>query len=158
MRWTVEGADAQTGQDRTIQVEAKSREDAEREARARGVLPSATYKETADAGAMPTLNYIGRAAHESAPPGTQVGLAPPRGKAPDYTGIVVGAAVLRITGAMAAIAGIVLCAMTLNEISGGGLGTALPVGFAWIISGLVTFMLGSLALAVRDIARNSFRR
>ena len=86
--------------------------------------------------------------------------------APDYQGILVGAAVLRVIGVLAVVAGLLLVGFRLVNPPAGGapsevlssVATALMAGLGWVVYGLLIIFVASLGTAVRDIARNSFRR
>ena len=162
MRWEVTGADATSGAEGTITVDAATAEGAEQQVRYNGMLVSKVTK----AGPKP------KGATLIAPPTPVAHLV-----TPDYRAIVDGAkvlsffaALLTTAGVLSVLAAILLALMAAVSSQQGGLDTSdkhLVVGAVagCLVCGVYCFaaaaflgMQGELALAVRDIARNSFRR
>lgn len=100
-----------------------------------------------------------------------VAYAPPAAKpvqSPDYKAITTGAFVLGLAAAVYLVLGAAAflfgLAMIINGMTGGASGN-LPDGAGLAVSGLIALcvgavirMIGAVGLAVRDIARNSFRQ
>jgi hypothetical protein len=195
MRYTVEGADARTGADRVLSVEADTRHEAEAQARAHGILVSEIHESSAQsdterierevAAAMSQPPHRLTAAEELAAMNparsghVQLDYAGPRRQnsvhPPDYHGIIRGAALLRRFAAGYALLAILLfvCAATLIALALYALSQtgATPVTVQVLAAGVVIMIGGvallnratlirlsaDLAIAQRDIARNSFR-
>ena len=163
MRWEVQGADAATGKETTITLEAVTAEEAEKQARYNGMLVSHVRK--AAPKPSPKLDY-------AAPTP-----APRPGVVPEYAAIVSGARltsffarVVALFGAVAFGVAILAVAIAVYQSLGGNLDTSEKTLAVTITAGCVFYGLGcfvvavflsmhaSLALAVRDMARNSFNR
>jgi hypothetical protein len=190
MRWTIEGADSNTGRDLTVTVEARDEADAEQQARYNGVLVARVYPfgvRPKDAAPVPVVDYATAATPKAMPkpPEVAAGLqAGPRAVVPlpDYQPIVAGARALVLFARVVRVAALVLfgvaaVAALLPFLTawwyGGGAVQSPPVsevvpalfaavwpaalGLAMLVAAAVLRMLAFLALAVRDIARNSFR-
>ena len=75
--------------------------------------------------------------------------------APRYDGITFGSGLLQVLAVLTWVGSLIACVAMVNEhFEGTGLMT-LAYG---IVSGGLLWMLGSIGLAIRDMARNSFRR
>jgi hypothetical protein len=186
MRWTVEGADEKTGLDVTVTFEARSLDDAMDLARANGILPADGYPSGSRTPKAPPLSYASPAVATARPmtsapsqvpsvhPIPVVPVVPAAPAIPEYKPILQGAKWL---GTIAAILYVVaaLCflgaAITFLAWLGGttsmtglraiesvaGSVQLLIGGFECLAAGAVIRMLAYLALAVRDIARNSWK-
>lgn len=174
MRWVIEGADATTGRDVRVEVEAADRRHAELEAKKRRILVSTLTA----AGPDPSDPMPPVAVAQSMPSRDQLladlPLAEPRqGAVPGYRDILAGAATVRTIAVIVAVIGwvgaIVYGLATIIFIAVAGPRDALPyllVGGSAAVVHLVAclaisslWQLGAgLSIAVRDIARNSFRR
>jgi hypothetical protein len=179
MRWNVEAADPGTGVDRVIQIEARSADHAESVARRRGLLVSAVYPSTVQTDAekldAAVLAEVTHSADESPVPSLSLRHPMPHA-APEYRDIVTGATWLNLCGSAATILGaiaIIIGAVSLFAgiimvygrgsrgdvgiaLVGGGI-VALSWGLVALVVGVLLKMLAALSVAVRDIARNSFR-
>ncbi|HEY7089441.1 MAG TPA: hypothetical protein VH518_15190 [Tepidisphaeraceae bacterium] len=180
----MEGADLQTGQGYSITVDADTKSQAEQIARARGLAVSAVHpagsltaaehlnamvgvaEETGSAEDPPAVDY----ATPTAP------LTPTPAFFPEYEGIIKGAKLLRrsavtmqVLGWFCAIfAALALCGGMLGLILFYSvpqeLGATIPLTLFFAAAAIVLFnratmfrLQAELALATRDIARNSFR-
>lgn len=165
MKWTVEGADEKTGVDVTVSYEAGSLEDAMDLARANGILPSDAYLAGSRRGKpAPPLSYATPGtpnvspAVPPVPPAAPIPALPAAPVVPEYKAIRDGAKWL---GTLAAI----LYVLAVLCFIGSALTAATPDrsidllvrGFWLMVGGAVIRMLAHVALAVRDIARNSWR-
>jgi hypothetical protein len=158
MRWKIRGADRDTGDDYQGEFEADSRAEAERQARAINVLVESV---TVMADVDPKL--VAYASYKPLP-------ATPRVYMPEYTAIVVGSIVLRVCAFVGYIGAVVLLALAVaryQDATGGMsihadgfVSMELAVSFATSLyiagASTITLMLAYLAMAIRDIARNSF--
>src|SRR5690349_733253 len=116
-RWTVEGADSETGEDRVLSIDAPTREDAERDAGEQAILISAIHESVA----ADPLDMLGQVANAASTRGTRL---PPKALGPTapyatpgayrqvtipaYTGLQIGGTVLMVFAALYYIAAIVL--------------------------------------------------
>jgi len=162
MKFTVEGANAQTGDDHTVIVSATSAAHAEAQAKSMGLLVSRVIPRTDEESISHALNY--------APPRSG-GTGPSReavmnylktnpSNAPNYTGLQVAGFII---GAMAILsygAAVVVFIALVNSASSaygpsGVIGILIPISIA--AGGAVQHGLAAACFALRDIARNSFR-
>jgi hypothetical protein len=174
-KWTVEGADKQSGLDLTSTIEAPTEARARQEAAGKGILVSSIHRSEMD-----PLDTITAVAEQLQRIGnTSIGmhsadLAPARAPAgaPHYKKILTGSKVLEIFGLLFLLLG------ALSAVAALGFGVLWIVELAraetvqestkWIVLasalaavttltiGALLRMTGSLGLAVRDLARNSF--
>lgn len=162
MQWQIIGAHRETGEEKTIVLEAADRATAERRAGRRGlliekVLPVATLVETETSPlTSPVISYQ---SPTQEPPAPSAVIEPPK-----YVWIVGGSHILGIEAAIclvvAIIGGITAVVAWMNSGSNGSY-IAVPatvVFLVGLITGTLLLMCAELALAVRDMARNSFRR
>lgn len=159
MQWTVEGADEATGTERSITVDAVNETEAAAVARARGLFVSRVSRaESAE------LHAVAYAARSSATARSTY-----REPVPAYTSIRGGSFVLNVVGLLYLLAGLLASVVAVytfiapshgadSEVDHTEGAILLASGLGAIGAGLVLLMLGSIALAIRDIARNSFRR
>lgn len=147
MKFQVAGADRQTGEVKVATVDAADRDDAVKRA-GKTMLVSEIH---------PLKPSRGGALVDITPP-----LAAIAGKnAPEYLLLYVGAIVVMVLASLAWLAAILLLIATGLETVSGTIRsmevelrvTQISEAFA---SGAVLGILGGMALAVRDIARNSF--
>lgn len=147
MRWTVEAADVQTGEETTLTVEAPDQAAAERIARYRGMLVSSILQN----------NGNGAAKLDRKAP------------TPDYIDILTGAGVLRTLAIIITAIGWV-CLLVAGALSWSAVKESSDklaalwqamspalFGLSFIVAGTVLRMAASVGLAMRDLARNSFR-
>lgn len=165
MKWIIEGADESSGQEQHLTLEARDRDEAERLARYRGVLVSSVRADLA-----PSLEYRRPDATPAEAPGGGANL-------PHYPQILLGCWLLRWL-AWCVVGLAALCLL------GAGLTLAMPLfrgrikymtwldwlavitsavaptiyGLFLLIVAVFLRLAGGLALAFRDIARNSFLR
>jgi hypothetical protein len=178
MKWIVTGANPNTGTELTREIEANSRDEAEQLANSRGLLVSSVVAaDTADDNALNALAGAIDRPHEDAPilpyASSSASL---RNPIPSYDGITNGAKLL-ISSANAYRAMCVICIVlgivfvVLAFVSAFSPGA--PNGSPWAsgLAACVAFILAivlhqrslmirlqaELALAQRDIARNSFK-
>src|SRR5690349_17125755 len=120
MRWTVEGADSSTGRETAMTVEARTREEAEQQARYNGLLVSVVYphgtSRPPDAGATKAPAVVNYAGPTTPPPQpsrfqTPPAAAPASVVAPAYDDILADARRLRRLGAVARVCGLVALAL-----------------------------------------------
>lgn len=164
MKWIIDGADESSGQEQHLTLEARDRDEAERLARYRGVLVSSIQADIA-----PPLEYQ-RTAASRAPEAPSA-----HSDLPSYPQILVGVWMLRWL-AWGVVGLAALCML------GAGLVLALPLlqgrtkymswldwltvatnavapaayGLFFLIVAVFLRLAGGLAIAFRDIARNSF--
>jgi hypothetical protein len=169
MRWQVDGAEAATGKETSLTIEALTAAEAEQQARYNGILVSRVERTDKPA---PGLTYA--PAH-----GFDKPVAPAAPEAPEYRAIQNGAWFLRLFGGIAHATGVVVAGLgvvaavriiVVARRDGGPVGpdsyrmAAALAGlgalwaFMYFAAGSVLKMLAAVAEAVRDIARNSFRR
>ena len=186
MKWHVTAADAQTGEDRTILVEAATAADAEVRARHAGYLVShvAPAPEAVAAVAPPPAAQadplaelaaaVTRPAAAAAAPATALAYQPPVKvrspdvivAAPEYWGLRFGstaflvfAGLFYLAGLLALLAAFASLLSSLAYTSGWGVVAAfgqLLVSLWPLALGTVFHAASSACLALRDIARNSF--
>jgi hypothetical protein len=184
MRYTVEGADAQSGRDVVITVEATSPKVVEKIAHEQGILISSIHtskvqnevgkidlaiEEAAEAAENDDIGFTPPAAVPAVP--SHVPYAGPRtasGGIPDYTGLRIGATVLFVSALLYYAAGILLfvgaiVGFLIQVIRAGSGSTAMIGVVPVILLGIGALMCGGLfqalsaaCVALRDIARNSF--
>ena len=176
MRWTVQGADSATGRERSVTVEASTREEAEAQAAYNGLLVSGS---SPAGSATPPASRSGAVATAERPAGrvnhTPPASAPAAAHAPDYADILKGAKALRGLATFANVLAVVffilaavLFIVPLAASKHGppkpadfaaGLASALPAagfGVAMLITSALLLMFASMGLALRDLTRNSF--
>lgn len=186
MRWTVEGAHEHAGHEIKLSVEAATQEDAIRQARKKGVLVAKCYRakpaaEEIDpmierALQMPAGGADGSSQTMDADAAAQALAAtmPPPGHrapaAPEYRDVVKGAGTLNLLASLVAafgwililIGGMGLVVVLTDHKQGvalaGSFLSAIVSGIGFIVAATFMRMNAALALAVRDIARNSFGR
>ncbi len=146
--WMIDGADEKTGKDHSVTVTANSQEEAVKQARAKGVFPSAVKMHTG-----PTVMQ--------APPSnvspTESLPRPSIPSAPNYRMLLVLAWLLTIFGLLCLVIGIAgLFALLLSGHFTTDSDTQIRIG-ELTISGFITSGMGEGLKAVRDMARNSFR-
>jgi hypothetical protein len=174
MKWHVTGADARTGEDRTVLVEAATAADAETVARQAGYLVSHVSEAPRAAVAPPAADPLAElAAAASSAPAAFAYLPPARAQIPDhavpvpeYWGLRFGsiaflvfAGVFYLGGLLGLLAGVAMLVNSLNYSSGLGVLAALGQFLLslWPLAlGTVFHALSSACIALRDIARNSF--
>ncbi|MDB5294972.1 MAG: hypothetical protein JWO31_955 [Phycisphaerales bacterium] len=98
--------------------------------------------------------------------------ARPPARVPSYTGITIGARLLIAFGIMCVVGAAVVVGIAIfgavatvaQSRDGGGVaavllaGTTVPFALAALGWGILFVLVGTVAIAIRDIARNSFRR
>lgn len=168
MRWLVEGADAQTGRDVRIVIEAVSAAEAEQKAMDRRVLVSRVTVAPAAAPTPQQSEETDRLVKQRLDP------------TPEYDEIVSGASALGVLASLVAgvgwlfvLGGFVFIVIAIGEtvnpqvspvhgvsvvtlVVGGAV--ALGYGVMILLAASLVRMIGSMGLALRDLARNSFRR
>jgi len=161
MRWEVQGAEAATGKEVTISVEAATAEEAEQQARYNGLLVSRVYK--------PTGKPLGYRGPVETPKAINY--------APEYRDILnsgktlrVVASILRILAGVAVVAAVLSAGNAAAPIGMGVVNfTTIGLPLLVLLAGLVpaAILFGAAALltavagiggAVRNIARNSYRQ
>jgi hypothetical protein len=126
MRWTVEGADSSTGRETAMTVEARTREEAEQQARYNGLLVSVVYphgsSRPADLGcpnAPAVVNYAGPTTpppRPEPPPPATPSLPPPPRPAFAYDDILADARHLRRLSTVARVVGFVALALAAYRL------------------------------------------
>jgi hypothetical protein len=162
MQWKVEGADAETGADRAIDVEADNEDQATAFARLGGILASSV---TRVPGSGNHADHLAMIATQALP----VSYATPRRivTVPDYTGLKLASSMLMILAILAYVLGGLMIVIAVLAIIGGAAtrsGAGLIGGlFSFvssaspIIAGAIMHGMAASCTALRDIARNSFR-
>jgi hypothetical protein len=174
MRWNVEGADGRTGEEHVYPIDPDTAEDAEQKARDHGVLVSAVHRALVQS----TNDQLDELAAASMSRTARVGPAPvpapsvesppiayrspdtPGAQVPAYLGLRIGSSVLMIFAVLYYISAAV--ALTIGIYVAGQQGVFVAATF--LLWALVAAMIGGLlqalsaaCIALRDIARNSFR-
>ena len=165
MRWNVEFIDPKTGKERIAQLEAPTAEDARRQAEAKGVKVTDVFQSTIKTEAEKRDEALTAAAEENRFRAEPV----IRRVTPEYKEIVSGAQLMSLFGGICFVVGMVM-------IIGGGLSIfaaaadrapmeflgfgilSVGYGIVLLVTSVFLRMNSSLALAVRDMARNSFAR
>ncbi len=165
MQYVIVGADRETGEECRTIIEAGGKAEADQKARALGWLIESV-----------TLDPTGRAAAEQAaaaldymtPDPKRVRAVPSDAAAPNYDELEAGAFTLRVCGILVYWLGILviivsagLSFVAIGQVGGIGLFYffgGLFWGAMMIIGGILLKMLAALALAHRDLVRNSFTR
>jgi hypothetical protein len=179
MRWNVEGADSQTGQDRVLAVEALDRADAERKARQHGILVSSIYP-TSIRSAVEKIDEAVDAAEDQITAPLHSDVAAPRQpipsyfvqaparQIPEYRGLQIGSTVLMVFAVMYYLFAACIILVAILAAAGTALTSDTPLaavgpflllvwGLALAMGGGIMHALSAACLALRDIARNSFR-
>lgn len=161
MKWAIQCADANTGKEFSLIVDADSQSDAEAQARKRGLLVSEVIAAGEPAADKPVPDN-----------GTEIRKVDPvdyaiaRSGVPDYRGLRWGATAFRIIAWLCYVLGILALLMVIVESYANRSG-----GFASLINylvqtttalwplvlGILFHVLAEACTALRDIARNSFR-
>ena len=160
MRWTVEGADKQTGFDRKISVEAATREAAETEARNEGLLISEIHPEY-DSIAPPSKEQPFSVSYLASP-------VPMQSSVPHYFGLKLASSILIVFAVVEYLAAIFLFLSAISAIAtlsaaptaGFGGVAAIPMLAMAVAVGAAGALLHGIStgcMARRDIAQNSFR-
>lgn len=158
MKWAIQCADANTGKEFSLIVDADSQTDAEAQARKKGLLVS-------------EIIAAGEPAEKQPPTEAQIRKVDPVDYAiagstvPDYRGLRWGALSLRIIAYLCYVLGILTLVSNVLEIYKYGPGSAAwitgALSFAmyfWpLVLGIFFHVLAEACTALRDIARNSFR-
>ena len=161
MKWAIQCADANTGQEFSLIVDASSQSDAEAQARKKGLLVSEIIAagEPAAADKRPSEETQIRKVDP-------VDYAIAGSSVPDYRGLRWGATAFRVLAyicyilGILAVATIILEMYSLRGVSGlGWLSSLIQTTFAlWpLVAGVFFHVLAEACTALRDIARNSFR-
>lgn len=181
-RWNVEGADARTGHDRVVTVEAHSQKEAEQAARKMGLVVSEVYQAVTKTPAEALDEMVGSAIN------TPTATAPPHaaavpeaskvvqyrspgseaGPVPAYGGLKLGSSLLSVFALLYYVLAAVIIVAGLLSISAsaatGWSGEAAVAAIGALAMGLTAAMVGvvlhavsAACLALRDIARNSFK-
>lgn len=163
MKWAIQCADANTGREFSLIVDADSQTDAEALARKKGLLVSEII-----AAGEPAIDKQLAAATDQIRKVDPVGYAIARDSLPDYRGLRWGATALRIIAYLCYLLGMFALISIFLEIY--KYGSSGLVGAAWLSSifqlvmflwplvlGLFFHVLAEACTALRDIARNSFR-
>jgi hypothetical protein len=168
-RWNVECADAASGTDRVVSVEAATEDEAVEIARGQGLLVAGVYPSLVqDVAAAPqppqpppapTLDY--QTPGQPQPPA----VAPDPAVVPAYWGLLVSSRVIVSIAAIAYVAAGVVGALgalaLLANVSSAERALAALGVLAWagsaFVSGAILHGLGAALAALRDIARNSFK-
>lgn len=179
--WNVEGADAGTGHDRVVTVEAQTQKDAEQAARKMGMVVSAVHRAVTRTPAEALDEMVGSVINTPFQPqadvDTAVSEAPQvvqyrspgavAGPAPTYTGLKLGASILSVFAILYYVLAVLAVVLSLIPASNP---QGVPTNVMWwsvaggIVAGVTLGMIGAFlhtasaaCLALRDIARNSFR-
>lgn len=162
MKWAIQCADANSGQEFSLIVDADSKGDAETVARKKGLLVSEII-----AAGEPAVDKQSPAAGAEIRKVDPVDYAVARSEVPDYRGLRWGATVFRILAYLCYVLGVLALAVLIFEtyLSGSGIS-----GLTWlsnllqtivvlwpVVLGVLFHVLAEACTALRDIARNSFR-
>lgn len=160
MQWQITGAHRQTGDETTIVIDAEDQAQAERRAARRGILIESIQR-------LETQIEVEAANQEDESPAMFEYQPPPArheapAAAPQYSWIRTGARIIVIEGVLCMLAAVIAALVAVSAWASGDM-MARPVAFiativflAFLVIGTFLLMWAQLALAVRDIARNSF--
>ncbi len=164
MKWAIQCADANTGREFSLIVDADSQSDAETVARKKGLLVS----EIIAAGEPAAVDKQSPADEAQIRKVDPVDYAIARNTVPEYRGLRWGASALRIMAYLCYVLGVLTLISIVLEIY--KYGSSALAGAAWLSSifqlamflwplvlGLFFHVLAEGCTALRDIARNSFR-
>jgi hypothetical protein len=169
MRWEVEGAEASSGVERTISVDAETAEQAETVARLSGMLVSQVRPAGARALTLPS-STASTAIGTTAPPGQlEYGGYRTQPRVPDYAGLRYGAIGLMVFAVISYLAGILSIVTSIGptiEFARYSRSTVGLIGVVYTLFmslwplavGMILHAMASACTALRDIARNSFVR
>jgi len=156
MRWRIDGADRETGEDRSILVQAENRGSAERAASKMGMLIAAVRAE--EPHRLPPLEELASEDGENealaclAEEWVGQGLPPPRPVALDDRGLRIIAGVLRIGAVLGYVAGAALAAWTIYNLVNAQAADARQV--LWALGVPVVMLVCAAVLhAIAQIAR-----
>jgi len=161
MRFTVEGADAKTGDERTVIISATDSRDAEKEARGMGILISrVTPRHEADGMSEPLASQVAAKTMSLKAAAVEI-------NAPDYAALRTMSHVFFMFACIGyalcvacLIATAVLIAITIrtkdDDIKQFAIYAALA-SLGAIINGIINHGVSVFLLAFRDLVRNSFR-
>ncbi len=177
MRFTVEGADALTGTERIVQIEASSKAEAETKARQGGILISEIHAAVVQPDAAARIDIVLDERFEH--PGDDVGFTAPAPtpvayrtpattaahRLPEYLGLKIGSSVLLVFAIIYYIACICLTVIGLLTVATGIEQNAVAVGsvggFFFVVWGLTAGMAGAMmhamsagCVALRDMSRH----
>jgi hypothetical protein len=165
MDWLIEGADAGSGDEVSLRLDADSSDEAEALARQRGILISrVSAASSADEEASRDLAHALTLQAAPAP----VSYAGPMQKLPEYTGLRIGAIALRGAAVLwYLIGGLTLIQFAWTLVTTSWSGGWRPWGFGEALQAMNTLLPLTIGIifhvvaegcnALRDIARNSFR-
>jgi hypothetical protein len=159
MKYSVEGADKTTGDDREIIISAESIADARNKASAMGILVSnvqARESESDGPIAKPSKNDLLNELEETellTPKAPRRETPPP--SLPEYTGLKFASNVLGFLGVFSYVVG-VFAWLTYADDGAGGAGFFIFLSL--LIGGTMQLGMAAACVALRDIARNSFGR
>lgn len=169
MRYIVTGADKETGKEMATTIDAAGKAEADKKAAELGWLISAVRPDVnwkPPPAESDVLDYAGLAKAALPMPIPQIESMPPLGP-PDYHDLAVAADGMKGIGSFCSVGGALI--IGLGVLAGFGIATnnggaaAVTVVAVSIVGGLILIglgaglrILGALALAHRDIARNSF--
>jgi hypothetical protein len=161
MKFTVEGADLKTGDDRTVIISATDAKDAEGQARKMGLVVARISPN--DAGPLPSLAL----AHEGAAEGVSLKAPAVQINAPDYPELETMSRVLSFAALLCYGVTVVLLASTIAAIretnetgSDDAKMRAIQISLlalAVIVGGIIVHGMSVFFTAFRDLVRNSFR-
>jgi hypothetical protein len=162
MRFTVEGADLKTGDDRTVIISATNAADAEGQARKMGLVVSRIWANDSEQ-VVPPIPTIQLAAKDMSLKAAAVQM-----NAPDYSTLKTFASLFFVFAVLAyVIAGIVAVVAIISLFatvatrgqSLAGLMSAPLIFYSvgWIVVGIFNQGTSAILLAFRDLVRNSFR-
>ncbi len=173
MKWLVDGADSTSGNEQTIIVDAETMEQARREATRRGMFVSSIREMELAEPAEPPDPLQALASAKSGQSGTPdaVDYRTPRPReiqqSPYYRGLLIGGTLACWVAYVYYVLGVILLLSTIVGVLNSqplGSGRALVTAAIAMVFPLTVFAggvlihtIGSGALALRDIARNSFR-
>ena len=176
-KWTVEGADKESGEERTITVEAASQADAEALAAGRGILVAEVSQVPRTSAAKLLARMVDdRAASGSLPflragPQEDIPLSPPADAevagekpVPVYPGLRIGGkilisfAILHYIVAVASLGGAIALLVRNGGTDYGRPAILLAAALASCLLGGLLHALSAACAALHDIAQNSFAR
>jgi len=144
-RFQIEGADKDTGDERSVTVTAMDYEDAHAQAKRRGLLVSRVTPATAESDVL----------HSVSPSPRTVKLAPP-----EYRGLkalaslFLAGAILAYACGVISLVGLVLAVSNFNA---GSIMQCLVAAAASLLVGIFYHGISQVLLAFRDLVRNSFK-
>ncbi|MGD0768668.1 MAG: hypothetical protein ABSB42_10810 [Tepidisphaeraceae bacterium] len=158
--WIVEGVVRETGNDIKTWIEAETQDEAAKAANSKGILVSSvTERDPLTELAVPAASMQEFEAEETKRKVSRI-KSDSHALIPEYENIVTDSKAVKVVSLILLFVGIVtvvggIIALASGEALGG---LAIAAGISWMILAPILGLFSSLAMAIRDIARNSFTK